>query len=93
MILSAAQRIGQAVVCNINQKIKIGTTDRLQNNSLGFSGTKTRNLRLQKIGITLIACKCKTFLVLTFTDGTPFYKIMIHFFSKGFASLQRNDSQ
>ena len=54
VVFTSAERIGQAVIGNINENIKICTTDRFQDHTLCFTGTKTRYLGFQNVGIALI---------------------------------------
>ena len=55
MICVSTHRICQAVVADIDQNVKIHTTDRLINHTFGFPGTKTWYMSIYEIRISLIS--------------------------------------
>ena len=56
MVGLTAEGISKAVVADIYHKIEILSTDRLANDSLGFSGTETGNLGFDNIRVFFIKC-------------------------------------
>ena len=93
MVFMTAERIGQTVIGNIYQKIQISAADGFLNDTFCFTGTETRNLCLQNIGISLITGECKTVLMLAFTLGSPFYEIIVDLFAERLATFQRDDAE
>ena len=64
MILVTTQRVGQAVVCHIDQNIKVGSTDRLFDDTFGFTGSKTRYRGRDDIGITTVTLESRVIFML-----------------------------
>ena len=87
MIFMSAERIGQAVVGNIDKQIQVVASNRFQNNTFCFTGSKTRYFRLHQIRASLIPFECKTVLVLIFPFCTPVNQVLIDLLAKLLAAL------
>ena len=81
------------MISRIDQQIKVCSADGFQNHSLGFSGTEAGNLCVQQIRIPLITGKSKRIFMLAFSFCSPFYKVLVYFFTKRPAAFQRYNPQ
>ena len=93
MVLMTAERIGEAVIADINQNIQIHAANRFGDHSLCLARAETGNLCGEQVGITLIAGKCQTVLVLVLSFRPPLYQIVVDLLAQRFAALYRDDSQ
>ena len=93
MVLLSAQGICQAVVCDVDQQVKVVTAHRFHNHPFRLTRAETGNLCLDDIGVALVSGKCKGTLMLAFALAPPSDKIFVHFVTKLLASPQRDDAQ
>ena len=93
MVLHPVQRIGQAVITDINHDIQVLAADGFQNFSFSFTGAKTRCSGTDNVGILLITGKRNRSLVLALSFSPPVGQPCIDFFSESIAALQRDQSQ
>ena len=89
----SADGIIDAVVTNINHNINIIPTYGFADLAFTFTGTETRGLNIDEVGITLISFKSAGAEFRVLTLFSPFYKPFIYFFAKGTAAIEGNKSQ
>ena len=86
MIRVSCQRVGYTVVADIYHQVEIFSADRLGDDAFCLSGTKTRNLCVDKKSILLISGESDVVSVLVPAFVAPFDEIIINLFPEFLAS-------
>ena len=95
VVCVAAKRIRQTVIADIKQNVDIISADRFVDDTFCLSRTETRNLRLNDIAVALIAFVGGNVFLSKFISASfsPLNQVIVDFFSKCGAAVQRNQSQ
>ena len=93
MVLVAAQRILDIVIAHIDHDIKVFSADRFFDDSLSFSGTKTRNISIDQKGISGVSCKGHIPQMLLYAFLSPFHQVIIYLLAKRLAAYQGNKTE
>ena len=73
-----SDRIGQAIVSHIYHNIDIVTADGFVDGTLGFTGTETRILGFNNVGIAFVSLECERIHSRILSLDTPFNQPVIH---------------